>query len=705
MSTGTVAIGDPLPRVDGPAKVTGQAKFAAEFPVRGLAYASQVVSTIPSGRITALDTAQAERAPGVIAVITPKNALRLAKPERRLTVLQDDQVFYQNQPIAVVVAETFEQATYAASLVRAEYETTPAKLDFVGGFPTGHPSQHTGEPGDQSWGDVEAGLAEATVKIDQVYTTPIHHHNPMEPHATMAIWDGDRVTLHDATQHISGVQEKVATIFGIPKANVHVNCPFTGGGFGCKGQVWSHVILAALAAKQVKRPVRLVLERPQMFGPVGARPMTHQRVTLGANNEGKLTAIRHQVYTNSSLIEDYLESSAFPTRVMYACPNISTTSRVVDLNLGTPTYTRAPGVATGTYAIEVAMDEMAYALKMDPLQFRLLNYAENDPHSGKPFTEKNLRECYKRAAERFGWSRRNHEPRSMAKGNELIGWGMATETYPGKNLPAAALVRVQPNGRVLVASGTQEIGTGNYTMMTEVAADVLGVPPSLIDAQLGDTSLPPAPISAGSMSTASVSPAVRAAAEQVKQKLTALAGQPGMPKAETFRDLVKRNGGQPVEAVAKTEPQIKPQEAPCHSFGAIFAEVAVDRDFGTTRVRRVVAVYDVGRIVNRKTANSQFIGGIVWGISLALHERTDIDWRYGRITNPDLASYLVPVNADIPEIHASALDIPDYKLDTVGARGIGEIGITGTGAAIANAIFHATGKRVRNVPITPDKLI
>ena len=699
----SVTIGDPLARVDGKAKVSGNAKYAAEFPVSGLAHATQVMSTIASGRITAMDTAQAERAPGVIAVITPKNALKLAKPERRLTVLQDDLIFYQNQPIALVVAETLEQAKYAGSLVRVKYETTPAKLDFEGGFPTGHPSQHNGEPGDQSWGDVDAGLAAASVKIDQVYTSPIHHHNAMEPHATMAVWDGDRITLHDATQHVSGVREKIATIFGIPKENVHVNCPFTGGGFGSKGQVWSHVVLAALAAKQVKRPVRLVLERPQMFGPVGARPMTHQRVTLGADGKGKLTAIRHQVYTNSSLIEDYLESSAFPTRVMYACPNISTTSRVVDLNLGTPTYTRAPGVATGTYAVEVAMDEMAWALKMDPLEFRLLNYAENDPHSGKPFTEKNLRECYKRAAERFGWSHRKHEPRSMAKGNELIGWGMATETYPAKNLPASALVRVEPNGRVLVASGTQEIGTGNYTIMTEIVSDVLGVPPSLIDAQLGDTSLPEAPISAGSMSTASISPAVRAAAELVKQKLTALAG--GQPEPEALRELVARNGGQPIEGFAKTTPQLDPKKDPCHSFGAIFVEVAVDRDFGTARVRRVVAVYDVGRIVNRRTANSQFIGGIVWGISLALLERTDIDWRYGRITNPDLASYLAPVNADIPEIDASALDIPDYKLDTVGARGVGEIGITGTGAAVANAIFHATGKRVRDLPITPDKLL
>jgi xanthine dehydrogenase YagR molybdenum-binding subunit len=377
----------------------------------------------------------------------------------------------------------------------------------------------------------------------------------------------------------------------------------------------------------------------------------------------------------------------------------------VNLNLGTPTYMRAPGVATGTYAIEVAMDEMSYALNMDPLEFRLLNYAEVDPHSGKAFTEKNLRECYKQASTRFGWSRRNPKPRSMREGRQLIGLGMATETYPGKNLPAAAMVSVQPNGRVLVASGTQEIGTGNYTIMTEVAAAVLGVPASLVDARLGDTSLPEAPTSAGSMSTASVMPAVKAAAEQLQAKLRELGGTGSTPGPERFSELIRKNGGQPIEGTAKTEPRLKPADVPCHSFGAIFAEVAVDEDLGMTRVRRIVAVYDVGRIVNRRTANSQFIGGIVWGISLALHEVTEIDWRYGRITNPDLASYLVPVNADVPWIDATALDIPDYQLDSVGARGIGEIGITGTGAAVANAIFHATGKRVRELPITPDKLI
>jgi xanthine dehydrogenase YagR molybdenum-binding subunit len=729
MSTnGPVAIGDPLPRVDGRAKVTGTAKYSADFPVPGLVYGSLLMSTIASGRIAVMDTAAAGRAPGVLAVITPANAIRLPAPERRISLLQDDQVFYQNQPIAIVVAETLEQAQYGASLVRPQYQPGPAKLDFQAGFPNSYSFSHNGEPGDQRWGDVDAGLAVAEVKIDAVYTTPIQHHNPMEPHATIAQWTGDHLLLHDATQHISGVQETTAKIFGIPKENVHVVSLFAGGGFGCKGQVWSHVMLAALAAKQVKRPVKLVLERPQMFGPIGARPRTYQQMTLGATREGKLTAIRHIVHCNTSVIEDYLESSVFPTRVMYACPNVSTTSRLVQLNLGTPTYMRAPGVATGTYAVEVAMDELAYALHMDPLELRLRNYADVDPHSGKPFTEKHLRDCYRKAAVRFGWSKRNHEPGSMRRGHELIGWGMATETYPGKNLPASALVRFEPDGRILVASGTQEIGTGNYTVMAQIAADVLRVPAAMIDARLGDTKLPPAPISAGSMSTASVGPAVQAAAESVRQKIMALAAadrqsplygarpedlefergriarKSDPAKSETVAVVLRRHGNQPVEATASTKPLLD-SHTPCHSFGAIFAEVAVDADLGMTRVKRVVAVYDVGRLVNRQTARSQFIGGIAWGISLALLEDTDVDWRYGRITNANLADYHVPVNADIPEIDVEALDIPDYQLDSLGVRGIGEIGITGTGAAICNAIFHATGKRVRDLPITPDNLV
>lgn len=722
-------IGAPVSRVDGHLKLTGAARYSAEFQTPGLAYAVMVQSTIPSGRINGMDTRQAERSPGVIAVLAPGRAPKLAANDKKISLLQDDQIHYNNQPIAVVVAESLQQAQHAASLIRVQYEPQAAKLDFQAGFPASYPGTHTGIPGDVSFGDVEAGLKQAEVRVEQTYTTPIQEHNPMEPHATIVQWEGDHLTVHDATQHITGVQQSLAKIFGIPKENVHVITLFVGGGFGCKGQMWSHVPLAAMAARQANRPVKLVLDRPQMFGPVGARPRTHQQVTLGATRDGKLTAIRHHVHAHTSTIEDYLESSAFPTRVMYACPNVATVHRLVPLNVGTPTYMRAPGVATGTYAVEVAMDELAYELKMDPLQLRLLNYTEIDPQKKIPFTEKNLRECYKRAAERFGWWKRNHAPRSMQDGSELIGWGMATETYPGKNLPAGALVRFQPDGRVLVATGGQEIGTGMYTIMTQMVSEVLGIPPELIDARLGDTTYPEAPISAGSMSTSSVLPAVQSAAQDAKRMLLQLAVQDERSplhganpddaelkdgklflkqspnKSEKYQDFVKRHTGQPIEAIAQAKPTIDDKKYSCHSFGAVFAEVGVQPEIGMTRVRRIVAVFDVGKIINQKLAQSQFIGGIVWGVGLALHEEATVDWRNGRITNANLADYHVPVNADIGDIDVSALDIPDPILDSVGTRGIGEIGITGTGAAIANAIFHATGKRVRDLPITPDKLL
>ncbi|HSY65032.1 MAG TPA: xanthine dehydrogenase family protein molybdopterin-binding subunit [Terriglobales bacterium] len=722
-------LGEPLSRVDGKLKVTGSAKYSAEFEIPQLAYAVMVQSTIPSGRIARMDTSAAERIPGVVAVLKPGNALELPGAERRVSVLQDDLVHYDRQPVAVVVAETLEQAHHAASMVRVEYAKADAKLNFDAGFPTSYPGSHNGIPGDLSFGDVDAGLRQAEITIDQVYTTPIQHHNPMEPHATIAKWDGDHLSIHDATQHISGVQETLAKMFAIPKENVHVTCLFVGGGFGCKGQVWSHVILAALAAKQTNRPVKLVLERPQMFGPVGARPRTHQKLTLGATRDGKLTAIRHEVHANTSEIEDYLESSAFPTRVMYSCPNVATIHRLVPLNLGTPTYMRAPGVATGTYAVEVAMDELAYELEMDPLQLRLINYTDVDPHTKVPFSEKNLRGCYSRAADRFGWSKRSHGPQTMREGKLAIGWGMATETYPGKNLPAAALVRLQPDGTAVVASGTQEIGNGIYTVMTEVAADTLKMSPRLFTAVLGDTNLPPAPISAGSMTTASVGPAVREAALRLRSQLIAIASRdaqsplhgadesdvelqdgkmflrsaPG--RSDNFKSLLARHGNRPVEASAQVKPGVNENQYSVHSFGAVFAEVAVDPDVRMVRVQRVVAVFDVGKVLNEKLGRSQFIGGIVWGISLALFEDTHVDWRNGRIINANLADYLVPVNRDIGEIDVSTLDIPDTKLDSLGARGIGEIGITGTGAAVANAVFHATGKRVRDLPITPDKLL
>jgi xanthine dehydrogenase YagR molybdenum-binding subunit len=722
-------IGAPLTRVDGAAKVTGRAQYSGDFAIPNAAFAVMVQSTIPSGRIANIEITKAQNASGVLAILTPANAPKLPGAEKRVSVLQNDEVHYNGQPVAVVIAENLHSANYAASLVKVSYEQSVAKLDFIAGFPTSRTASHNNEPGDVSWGDVDAGLSQAEIKIDRIYTTPIEHHNPMEPHATVAQWNGDHLELHDATQNIFGVKQYLAKAFGIPQDNVHVATLFVGGGFGCKGSIWSHVVLAAMAAKQVNRPVKLVLERPQMFGPVGARPMTHQHLVVGALRNGKLTAIKHDVHAHTSEIEDYLESSAFPTRVMYACENVSTTHRIVPMNLGTPTYMRAPGVATGTYALEVAMDELAHELKMDPLQLRILNYTDVDPHSKKPFTEKSLHECYSRASEKFGWAKRNPEPRSMRNGSQLIGWGMATETYPCGRMPASAYVRLLPTGRAEVASGTVEIGNGMYTIMTQVAAQELGLPVNLVDAKLGDTTLPQAPLAAGSMSTTSVMPAVKAAAENARLKLINLAiadaaspvhgatadqvdiidgnislkSVPG--RSESFAALIARNGGQPIQGDAKATLPANWDQYARHSFGAVFAEVTVDADLGTIKVPRIVAVFDVGKIMNAKTAHSQFIGGIVWGISLALHEDTYVDQRNGRIANANFAEYRVPVNADIGDIDVSAIDAPDPIVDSVGARGIGEIGITGTGAAVANAIFHATGKRVRELPITPDKLL
>jgi len=722
-------IGDPLNRVDGRLKVTGAAKYTAEVQIRNLAHAVMLCSTIGRGRVVRMDTSQAEHAPGVVGIMTPWNAAKLAGAEDRLTTLQNDKVFYNGQPIAVVIAEELHLAQHAASLVRVQYQAEPPQLDFEGGFPTAFPG-HSFQPADTSWGDVEAGLAQADVKIDQVYTTPIQHHNSIETHATVSQWEGDHLTIYDTSQDIFGYRAELASILGIPEKNIRVLAQFVGGGFGNKGITWSHMILSPMAAKHVNRPVRLVVDRQQMFGTVGSRPKTHQRLVLGATRDGKMTAIRHQVYAYTSAYDEYMESSAFATRSMYACPNLETTHRLVPLNLGTPCPTRAPGVATGTFALEVGLDELAYELKIDPVQLRLANYTEVDPRLKLKFSQKALRECYLRGAEQFGWSKRPFEPRSMRDGSRLIGWGMGTETYRGTRFPTGAVVRLQADGRVSAGSGTGELGNGMYTIMTQVVSDLYAMAPDLIDARLGDTNLPPAPLLAGSRSTASVLPAVQAAAIDARAKLLNLAVEdPESPvhgaavddvdfkngkiflksapdKSEAFTRLLSRHGSQPIEGNAKVALSREvEQQYSIYSFGAVFAEVSVDPELGNVRVPRIVAVYDVGKVINEKTANSQFVGGIIWGVSLALHEDTYVDERTGRILNANLGEYRVPLNSDIGEIKVSATDIPDPVINPLGARGIGEIGVTGTGAAVANAIFHATGKRFRDLPITPEKLI
>jgi xanthine dehydrogenase YagR molybdenum-binding subunit len=732
------SVGQPITRVDGIAKVTGAAKYSAEFEVPHLAYGFMVTSTIPSGRITGMNVAAARRASGVIDILTSANAPKLpqggkaaVKPPagRVLSLLQDNLVHYNNQPIAVVVAESLEEAIYAGTLLEPRYQADAAKLNFEAGFSAAYPGGHGKDPSDVSAGKAAQGLAEAEVKIDAIYTTPMETHNPMEPHATLAQWDGEKLTLHDATQYISGVEQTVARTLGIPDENVRVLCPYTGGGFGCKGSTWSHVVLAAMAARVVNRPVRIVLERPQMFGPVGGRPQTHQHVVLGAKRDGSLTAIQHNCLSHTSVIEDFTEPSSNVTRVLYASPAIETSQRLVALNVGTPTFQRAPGESTGTFALEIAMDELAEKLKMDPIQLRLKNYAEKDPTSNKAFSSKNLRQCYEQAADRFGWSKRNPQPRSMKQGHELIGWGMATATYSANRSAASARVSFEPSGRVSVACGSQDLGTGTYTIMAQIAAATLKLPIEIIDAKLGDSTMPKSPVSGGSQTSASIGPAVQAAAQQAQLALFAAAAgdknslfynappqdlqfENGVvtwkskPGANAdFKEIISRNGNQPIGATASAEPDQDAQQCSTHSWGAVFAEVSVDETLGMARARRIVGIYDVGTLLNEKTGKSQLLGGIIWGVSLALHEEAHLDLRSGRIVNNNLAEYHFPVNADIGEIEVAALNIPDTKFNPLGSRGIGEIGITGAAAAVANAIYHATGKRLRSAPITPDQLM
>ncbi|MDQ6640334.1 MAG: xanthine dehydrogenase family protein molybdopterin-binding subunit, partial [Pseudomonadota bacterium] len=525
--------GQGIDRVDGRLKVCGRAPFAAEFALPGLVHAVLVMSNVASGRIVRMDVAAALALPGVIAVLTPMNAPRLPQKGqagvnppagRVLSLLQDDVVSYNNQPIAVAVADTLERAAQAARLVRVSYAPAEARLDFAAARARAFaPERANREPTDHTRGDVGAGMNAAAAKVDAVYTTPIEHHNPMEPHATIAAWDGERLTLHDATQNVGGVRTTLARIFAIAPENVTVIDPFVGGGFGCKGSAWSHVALAALASKTVGRPVKLVLERPQMFGPVGNRPHTEQTLGLGADRAGALTAVKHATLAETSMLEDWLETSSLPARHLYACANNVSTHRLTKLSIATPTFTRAPGEASGNFALECAMDELAFALKIDPLELRLRNYADQDLSKNRPYSSKSLRECYRVGADRFGWQRRAALPGTMRDGRWRVGYGMATATYPANRSPAEALVRMLPDGSVIVRSATHDLGTGTYTVMSQVAADAIGVPVAKVRFELGDSRFPKAPGAGGSQSAASVAPAVHAAGQAMRQKLIELA--------------------------------------------------------------------------------------------------------------------------------------------------------------------------------------
>jgi xanthine dehydrogenase YagR molybdenum-binding subunit len=732
-------LGGGLSRVDGPLKVCGQARYAADFSLPGLTHATLVLSRIAAGRIRAMDTAATLAHPGVLLVMTPFNAPRLpergqagVKPPagRTLSLLQDERVHYDGQPIAVVVAETLEASRQGARLIQVEYDEETPKLDFDAAKAEAHPPDDAqGQEPDSARGDVDGGWHAAAHRMEATYTTPLEHHNPLETHATLAAWDGDRLTLWDSTQYVHGVRQAIAQRLGMAKDKVRVVNPFVGGAFGCKGSMWSHVVLAALAARKVKRPVRLVVERTQMFGPVGNRPFTQQRLRLAAGADGKLTALEHQVHAETARIEDWMEPSALVSRFLYACDNVATTHRLVPLHVGVPTFQRAPGEATGTFALESAMDELAHQAGLDPLEFRQRNHSDFDAGRGLPYSSKSLRECYAQGAAAFGWSRRDPRPGVTRQGDVLVGYGMATATYPAKRLQAEAQATLLPDGRVRVKCGTHDLGTGTWTLLTQVAADALDLPPRCIALEIGDSALPMAPVSGGSMSAASAGSAVHAVCELLRTRLTELAVADevsplhGVPhelvelKAGRLRHKEQTDHGETLEALAarhaEAELQVNVRATPGpdagkfskHSFGAVFVEAHVDAELGEIRVPRIVAAYAVGRLLNAKTGRSQLMGGIVWGLSMALHEHSLRDPRYGRIANANLAEYHVPVNADVPDIELIIVPEEDAHLGPLGAKGIGEIGITGVAGAVANAVWHATGKRIRALPITLDELL
>ncbi len=741
------SIGKPLDRVDGRAKVTGGAKFSAEYPFDGIAHAYLVPAGIAKGKIRAMDTAAAEAAPGVLAVLTHKNAPKL-KPGKlfgedrageptahphNAGALQSGEVFWHGQPVAVVVADTYERAGHAAELVSVTYDAKPPAVvlgnERARAFP---PDNIQGEPAEVKVGDAEAELKKAAVKVDRAYTTPRHNHNALEPHATTAAWDGDTLTVYDASQFVTGVKFSLARAFGVKVDGVRAVATYVGGGFGGKGNMWPHVLLCAMAARVAKRPVKLALPRKHVYQVVGGRTPTEQRVALGANKDGTLVSLIHTGLTSTSTQNTFAEQFTFPARHLYASPAVLVGQKITRLDIVPPTFMRAPGEAPGTFALESALDELSYELGMDPVEVRRKNEPTKNPvPKGKkgehpPYSSRHLPELYSLAGDKFGWAKRNPKPRSTKDGKLLVGHGMATAYYPAYQMPSTARVRVNADGTAVGQAAAHEMGMGTATAQAQNLADLLGLPVENVRFEYGDTRLPAAAVAGGSSQTISIGAALISAVAALKPKLLALAGKDSPLAGAKVDDVTFKDGGlalktdptkevsfkalladakqKSLEADGAGKPGEEQEKFALGSYGAVFCEVAVDPDFGTVRVRRVVAAYDCGTILNPKMARSQFVGGIVMGLGMALMEQTHLDPRTGKLVNANLGEYYVPTQSDVPDIDVTWTHHPDPALP-MGARGIGEIGVTGIGAAVANAVFHATGVRVRDLPITADKLL
>jgi xanthine dehydrogenase YagR molybdenum-binding subunit len=747
-------VGRGVDRVDGPDKVTGAARYPSDFSLPNLAHAALVRSTIAAGTIRGITTGAAEAATGVLAVLTHQNAPRLHRGRRNVMTpppdppLQSDKIDHYGQYVAVVVAETPQQASAAARLVEVDYDPGQALLsaEDPGAKPKANP-YHL----DMHRGDVDAALASAEVTVEATYTTSQQAHSPIGLFATVAWWEGSRLTVHDSTQNPFHVREVLAASFGVPEHDVRVLVPFVGGAFGAGLRVSPHTILAALAARIVQRPVKLVLTRPEMFTGLGHRPSTTQRIKVGATRDGALVAIDHEAAAAASMGTSLLYPIPMGTVAAYACPNVSARDTRTQLNISPVAHMRAPGEAEGNFAVESILDELAYELRIDPIELRLRNYAEVHPQTGLAWSSKALRVCYQVGAERFGWSRRSPEPGSMREGRWLVGYGMAGVTYGHNQAKCQARATIRRDGSAYVCSGTTEIGVGTWTVMGQLAAELLGLPPERVTFDLGDTAMPQAPYVGGSGTTVGLGSAIHDACRKLVQAfLDTVGDDEGSPLAgrkledvvidggrilraddpstgERYADILARHGLDELTADGNSAPpreemgtQVKSlivhghlgrklvglshASVPAGAFGARFVEVRVDPDLGLLRVARVVSAIDAGRVVNEKTARSQIIGGTIQGIGTAMFEEVLSDPGSGRIANATFGDYLVPVNADVPDMDVVFVGEPDTA-NPLGIKGVGEVGYVGIPAAIANAVYHATGKRLRSLPITIDQLL
>ncbi|RSM91476.1 xanthine dehydrogenase family protein molybdopterin-binding subunit [Kibdelosporangium aridum] len=721
-------------RVDGRLKVTGHATYAAdhgaEDGVSNVKYAAVVDSTIGRGRVTAVESRAALAQPGVLAVISHLNASRLPyldnsgsnnPPGTRLRVFQDDRVRFFGQPVAVVVAETLEAARHAASLVEVRYDAERPSTDLTKAL--------ADAPSTYARGNADSAWTSAPVRLEMTYKLARNHHNPMEPHATIARWDGNRLTLWDKTQWVvGGTQQELAAVFGIPQDAVRVISPFVGGGFGSGLRAWPHVTVAAVAARVTGQPVKLVLSRRQLYFGTGFRPAYTYHLRVGSDRRGRLAAMVHDIKAETSSYEKFTEAVMMPGQMLYSMDNVRQAYSTVPLDVNTPIWMRGPGYVSGAYIIESAMDELSYELGVDPIELRLRNEPANDESTGLPFSTRRLRECYAVGAREFGWHRRNPRPRSTRDGDWLIGTGMAAAVYDTARATAQAHTRLRADGTALVQSASSDMGPGTYTSMTQVAADALGLTMTTVEFRLGDSLMPPTPPHGGSMTMASVGSAVQDASDKVRRQAIALAvNDPNSPlhgvstddvvvrngrmhvrnnpaRGETYQQLLTRNNRPHIEVIGSYTPPEQDRFS-MYAYGAVFAEVAVDARLGMVRVRRMLGVYDAGRIINPKLADSQALGGMVGGIGTALLEHTVTDHRDGRIVNANLADYLVPVNADIPDLRAIYLHGNDPEADPLGVKGLGEVVQVGVAPAVTNAVFHATGRRVRELPITAEALL